>query len=802
MSPPIAFVCLLLVCMAAYGGSFAVGFSSDDYENIDYFRRMFEGKPELFFNNFTSTYLGNPLYGLHFRPLLQFPFILDFAVWKTNAWGWHLSNFALHWLCCGLVYLLSCRLLGLFRGDIAEAAVSNVDNRSSIQLMALASACLFAANPISAEAVNWTVGRVDSLCCFFVLATVYCYVRAGKFFRLASCVSFACALAVKESALVVPAVLCALALCRAETGKEALKSTALYWVVLITFFAIRQNALGALVGGYSSVSETLSPYLVLRFFSVPALKYYFLPVASTTLCQVIPQVAVLFTGYAAALVTAFINFRQKGFSEPVVRLCGFLGVWILLSLVPIAPVFLPHEDMTCNRWFYMPAVPFSLLVVVATMMATNSRWNYIAPRHSPAVVPGSTGFQPAPKGKQRDWRQSWTCVPAILMLLAYILLSQHNTAIWQRGTDFCASFNHAVVCFSRKSAGARPLIVGMPARINGVYIHHLLRTVHAAVLPPFMPSLLSDKQAASIQFLEPNWFMEQGVINTSALGRALANPDNRLCRIVVKPDGEAGVEELKLNETALIEPLALIVPSARVSSRVENRIRHITISLDRPVNPLQFPQLEVKFKGKAPTGIVFLYLKTADMKDFSNDHSRTLRPFVSNDRMVISVGELTTWSTAPSIDRICLSIPDSTNDGVEVRQVALSSDETMVPKLKPGTGLCVEADGVFTVSGNRAYVDYDASAIPGAAGVAVEIDGEVHRFLYLTGTYRDDKRSDRVKQTIFLDSVRGRFALPKTKSRDAEFYWYPIRVFALGADGQTAGLASDPLYVRLNGDRQ
>lgn len=775
MSPPIAWVCLLLVCMAAYGGCFAVGFSSDDYENIDYFRRMFDGRAELFFSNFTSTYLGNPHYGLHFRPLLQLPFIVDFAIWQTNAWGWHLSNFVLHWLCSGLVYLLGCRLFDIFRTESTDAAVNIAVNRSAIQWMALASACLFAANPINTEAVDWTVGRVDSFCCFFVLSALYCFVRTGKFFRLLGCLSFVCALAVKESALAVPAVLCALELFRGETWKNALKSTTPYWVWLITFFAIRQNALGALVGGYTSVSETLSPYLVLRFFSLSALKYYFLPVSTTALPQVIPQLAVLCAGYVAALATALVNFRQKGGGESVYRLCGFLGTWILMSLVPIAPVFLPHEDMTCNRWFYMPAVPFSLLVVAATMMATNSQWN---------------------------WRQSWMrCVPAMLMLFAYISLSQHNTAIWQRGTDFCASVNHAVVCFSRKCAGASPLITGMPARIDGVYIHHLLKTLHVAVRPPFMSSLLSDKQANNIQFLEPNWFMEQGVINTSALRRAAANPDNRLCRIVVKPDGEAGIVELKLNDTSLKEPAELLVPASMVSSRVENGIQHITIALDKPINPLQYSQLAVKFKDKIPAGIVFLYLKTDDMRDFSNDYSRTIRPLVLNDRMVISVGELTKWSTASGIDRVCLSLPNAANNGASVQQVTFSSDETLVPKLKPGAGLCVQADGVVNVTGSRAYVDYDASAIPGAAGVAVEIDGEDHRFLYLTGTYRDGKRLERSAKTIFLKTVSGRFELPNSKSQDAEFYWYPVRIFAIAADKRILGLASDPLYVRLKGER-
>jgi hypothetical protein len=61
---------------------------------------------------FTQDYYGqaNPQYALDYRPLSILTHWLDWQIWKTNAFGHHLSNLLIH-LCGLLLYFLLNRLL-------------------------------------------------------------------------------------------------------------------------------------------------------------------------------------------------------------------------------------------------------------------------------------------------------------------------------------------------------------------------------------------------------------------------------------------------------------------------------------------------------------------------------------------------------------------------------------------------------------------------------------------------------------------------------------------------------------------
>ena len=118
------------------------------------------------------------------RPLLKLSYAFN------NSWGglagFHSLNLLLHLFNAALVLLLLRRLLP----DVPAAA--------------LAGALLFALHPVNTEAVTMLSGRSVSLMSLFFLAGVLAHL-GGR--TLPSLVGFAAAVATRETALALPAVL-------------------------------------------------------------------------------------------------------------------------------------------------------------------------------------------------------------------------------------------------------------------------------------------------------------------------------------------------------------------------------------------------------------------------------------------------------------------------------------------------------------------------------------------------------------------------------------------------------------------
>ena len=115
---------------------------------------------------FTTFHTG------HYQPLSWITFALDYLIWGTEPFGYHLTNLVLHAANAVLFYLLALRLLSL--------ALSKPLPPADYALKAAAgfAALFFAIHPLRVESVAWATERRDVLSGFFFLATVLCYVQA------------------------------------------------------------------------------------------------------------------------------------------------------------------------------------------------------------------------------------------------------------------------------------------------------------------------------------------------------------------------------------------------------------------------------------------------------------------------------------------------------------------------------------------------------------------------------------------------------------------------------------------------
>ncbi len=112
--------------------------------------------------------------GSVYQPLAWLSYGLDHALWGMDARGYHLQSALWHAFSAALMFLLARRLLSAARPVRAGEPAWGLD------AAAFMSAMVFAVHPLRVESVSWASERRDVICCAFVLAAVWAYLRAHE----------------------------------------------------------------------------------------------------------------------------------------------------------------------------------------------------------------------------------------------------------------------------------------------------------------------------------------------------------------------------------------------------------------------------------------------------------------------------------------------------------------------------------------------------------------------------------------------------------------------------------------------
>ena len=99
-------------------------------------------------------------FSAHYRPVQNISFILDYMLWNTNTYGFHLTNILLHVLSGVLLYFLLKKLFVITR-------ISPSDGCRAASLPAFVIALLWVVHPVHSAAVDYISGRADSLAFVF-----------------------------------------------------------------------------------------------------------------------------------------------------------------------------------------------------------------------------------------------------------------------------------------------------------------------------------------------------------------------------------------------------------------------------------------------------------------------------------------------------------------------------------------------------------------------------------------------------------------------------------------------------------
>ncbi|MDD5194264.1 MAG: tetratricopeptide repeat protein [Candidatus Omnitrophica bacterium] len=326
-----------------------------------------------------------------YRPIRVLTLAVDYFFWRSNPFGYHLTNLLLHILNVIIIYFLVLKLKAL--ASRAGPEIGVVGWRKFFE-PAFITAALFATHPIHTESVSWIKNRSDLLASMFFLLSLFLFIRhtsrRGIFTPLErkprvdfltgftySCAIFLLILSLlsKEMGLMLPCILLLYIICfvpRQNRLKATLETLPFFGIVFVYFIFCRFILATA---PEAAVMPKINLYLHL-FAVLKTIGYYtgllIAPIGlnadrSFSIPQSFFDPTVLSSGLLL-LVIALIITRVFKFS----KLFVFALLWIFIMLLPAANIIFLGARPIAEQRLYIPSLGFCL--IVALMLVKFSWW--------------------------------------------------------------------------------------------------------------------------------------------------------------------------------------------------------------------------------------------------------------------------------------------------------------------------------------------------------------------------------------------------------------------------------------------
>ena len=335
-------ILIIILGFTIYFNSLGGDFIWDDFNLIkgNIYIRNWSGLSQVFTKSICAG-IGES--STFYRPLQMATYIADYALWKLDPRGYHLTNILLHLLAALALYWF---VKALFNNGI----------------LALFSSLLFISHPVQVEAVAYISGRADLLVTIFILISFLSYLKFLQTKKIAAWMmmfcSFIFALLSKENALIFPALL------------------------LIYHYAFQKELK---IKQFLPLVGVSGIYIGLRLIFMNTV-FYDTPV-ETTFIQRLPGFFAALTDYSRILFLPFNLHMEYGgrlfsFLAPKVilgfciilfllvcvlrsrnsnRLVFFSLFWFVIALLPFSN-FYPINSYMAEHWLYLPAIGFFIIL--------------------------------------------------------------------------------------------------------------------------------------------------------------------------------------------------------------------------------------------------------------------------------------------------------------------------------------------------------------------------------------------------------------------------------------------------------
>jgi len=368
---------ILIVGILVYANSFKGEFVMDDRHLIteNSYIKSFRNISRVFGSEFFKNVDGFNVY----RPMTALINMLDYSIWALNPFGYHLTNFILHFIVTSLIYAL---LFNLFR------------HYSIALFLSLA----YLTHPSATEAIAYIPGRSDPLALLFLLLSLllFVYSRRPGFQKqicyILSIVAFILACLSKETSVIFPVFLSFYisgAGNKISSAKNKILSVLPYFFVAFAALLLRYIVLTGAGNAFINKAVVGFP---LRIINAPVfiLKYTCmflgprpfvfeqLPIYYTSIFN---PVVLISSAMIIAAVFLIIKFYKSAIS---------LGTaWFLTFIFPIIGI-IPINAPMQHHWLYIPSVGF--LIILADLflkirgLLKNRYYNDLAVRYLPRIA--------------------------------------------------------------------------------------------------------------------------------------------------------------------------------------------------------------------------------------------------------------------------------------------------------------------------------------------------------------------------------------------------------------------------------
>lgn len=363
----------------------------------------------------------------YYRPIFFLWLRLNFFVWGTHAWGWHLASIGLHVLVSVLVLWV---LLQYFQHPG----------------FALVGALIFAAHPAHVESVAWVSGCTDALMALGLLGSLYFWMRncqaPSRWRRLVSLGCCAMALMAKETAIILPVVIFSHAFAGIHAKNCAHDATpgrlvpgireAMPYVALATaYLMIRTWVLRGMPSSPSWISRAETfltlPSLILfygshLFWPSRLSLFYDLPLVRDAGSALFWLPLIVICGILAGLC---LWYRRTGELRIVVA-----GLWFLLPLLPILYIrVFPEDDWVHDRYLYVPVLALSVLAGMVAEFLSTKELHQRAGRLPLLILYAAVVFLGMVTVVQaRPWKNNLTLYTNAVRLAPDSMLARNNLA--------------------------------------------------------------------------------------------------------------------------------------------------------------------------------------------------------------------------------------------------------------------------------------------------------------------------------------------------------------------------------------
>ena len=762
-----AFLALVAAIYCAYQPVFFNFFAGDDYAYLPWLRQAMQ-QPELIWRNFHHPWMDSQLTQFY-RPMITATMALEYFFWGANSLAFRLTNLGCLALASGF--------LGLISWDLAR--LSSIE-KPAVRQFAIVAAFLFALYPLHPEATVWLIGRVDSMCTMFFLASLWYYIRwrslvNNKYLVISLCCSvlaFTC----KETsiALAPTIVLCEIVFGKLFPGatsqdnglrtpitelRRVVAKTAPYVLLLAGYFLLRLFCFGTFVGGYDNSLALNSDLTDFASRFIHGLRMLAVPINKEMLGEHNVLVKVWEVGIA---LCGLLSIASALFDAKAKKLILFAFAWFILALIPVYKVFMVDNDLQGSRLGYLASAPLCIFIACGALFS----FRRIFPRMLFSFY-------------------------ASMIILAGFMLYINNKA-WAEAGHLSNEIQKQITAMYDKLPGDPPvIIVGLPGSFKGAFV-----SINAIDGMTKSPQLKTDRfNCTPLEDTNPIFpfgFVKDSIWqNRGKIACYYWNTNNRTlepANIAISKGSMLTWQGSKLKE--LID--------AGKTKQQQARPKGLELTLtglpcwSSDCISVGLRQTDVSKMTGGSNAILFY--KNDIIHDFKLRYrtQAALSPSAKEQNIVFVLRGLPEWSFGGTRGAVRLSLPPEF-DGT-LKSISIEPSDAVMPKVTFGDSGFLDLCGKVKLDAkHHAHtLVYDERGMKGAVTTTIEISKPSTFF----EQRNSEKPENNLLKTIELGGSHGTFVLGINEFPVKGLY--QLRLRAKDRSGAPLGVASDHIVVSVD----